>query len=159
MPLPALDFIRIASDNEGNRGEAGIAFVGQAMPGGGWGRGGWRPQVPYDDDEGEEDHWDSEDDSGYMSEGEDEEEEDDQPFHPLPSPSLVRRPPSSTGQKRTQRPASNPPRRGPGKRTALDPPPRGPGKRTGTVLPPEDTGGRMRTATRIEADHLFAAGF
>ncbi|TNN30962.1 hypothetical protein EYF80_058887 [Liparis tanakae] len=80
MPLPALDFIRIASDDEGNRGEAGIAFV------------------PFDDDEGEEDHWDSEVDSGYgsMSEGEDEEEEDDQPFHPLPFPSLVRRPPSST---------------------------------------------------------------
>ncbi|TNN24709.1 hypothetical protein EYF80_065165 [Liparis tanakae] len=53
--------------------------------------GGWRPQVPFDDDEGEEDHWDSEDDSGYgsMSEREDEEEEDDQPFHPLPSPSLL----------------------------------------------------------------------
>ncbi|TNN59100.1 hypothetical protein EYF80_030734 [Liparis tanakae] len=76
MPLPALDFIRIASDDEGNRGEAGIAFVGQAMPEGGWGCGGWRPQVPFDDDEGEEDHWDSQDDSGYgsMSEGEDEEE-------------------------------------------------------------------------------------
>ncbi|TNN28327.1 hypothetical protein EYF80_061525 [Liparis tanakae] len=77
-------------------------------------------EVPFDDDEGEEDHWDSEDDSGYgsMSEWEDEEEEDDQPFHPLTSPSLVRRPPSSTGQKRTKRtpppprPASNPPRRG-----------------------------------------------
>ncbi|TNN29923.1 hypothetical protein EYF80_059927 [Liparis tanakae] len=110
MPLPALDFIRIASDDEGNRG-----WVGS------------RPQVPFDDDEA--DHWDSEDDSGYgsMSEGEDKEEEDDQPFHPLLSPSLVRRPPSSTGQKKTPPPcpASNPPRRGPGKRTALDPPPRG----------------------------------
>ncbi|TNN23531.1 hypothetical protein EYF80_066348 [Liparis tanakae] len=102
------------------------------MPEGGWGRGGWRPQVAFDDDEGEEDHWDSEDDSGYMSEGEDEEEEDDQPFHSLPSPSLVRRPPffhrpeedAASGLESSS------------KGTALGPPPRGAGKRTtGTVLP------------------------
>jgi len=79
MPLPALDVIRIASDDEGNQGEAGIAFVDQAMPEGGWGRGGWRPQVPFDDDEGEEADWDSEDDSGYGSMSEREDEEDSAP--------------------------------------------------------------------------------
>ncbi|XP_056282865.1 uncharacterized protein LOC130201777 [Pseudoliparis swirei] len=96
MPLPALDVIRIASDDEGNRGEAVIAFVGQAMPEGGWGRGGWgrgwwRPQVPFDDDEGEEAISDSED-SGYGSMSEREDEEDDQPFLP-PIPFLGAPPP------------------------------------------------------------------